>query len=72
MTGKVHGIKGMSPWAVQCDDCLTVFTGEWLLAVAKSATFNARADLANLRLCAPCWAERGWVDSYEGWTPITR
>ncbi|MFF7681510.1 hypothetical protein ACFZA2_02025 [Microbacterium sp. NPDC007973] len=68
--GKVHGIKSTNPWSVQCDDCLKVFSGEWLLAVAKSATFNSRAEIDGLRLCEACWRERGWQDTYEGWAQV--
>lgn len=66
LPGKVHGLKSMSPWSVQCDDCLTVFSGEWLLLVARSCVFNSRVG-GGLRLCAPCWASRGWIDGYRGW-----
>ena len=68
--GLVHGIKSEGPiWEVQCDDCLTLFRGEWLLPVAKSATFNARSDVKHLRLCDSCWALRGWHDTtLHGWT----
>lgn len=64
--GLVHGVKGKNPWRVQCDGCLTVFSGEWLLPVAKSAVFNNRSGSSD-RLCHPCWEERGWHDGYEGW-----
>lgn len=72
LPGYVHGIKTLAPvWSVQCDDCLNVTSGEWLLMVAKGATFNNRSDVPHLRLCANCWGNRGWVDSsVHGWTRI--
>lgn len=63
---KVHGIKSLSPWTVQCDDCLTCWSGEHLIFVAKAATFNQRASV-RLRLCESCWNARGWFDEYHGW-----
>lgn len=68
LDGYVHGIKSLGPnWSVQCDDCLNVTSGDWLLMVAKSATFNPRTD-DHLRLCDNCWKVRGWVDdSVFGW-----
>lgn len=66
LLGYVHGVKGKNPWVVQCDDCLTCFSGDWLLGVAKSAVFNNREGSKD-RLCYPCWEKRGWVDTYQGW-----
>lgn len=68
--GWVHGIKSDSPWTVQCDDCLTCFSGEWLLGVAKSAVFNSREG-AGIRLCASCWEKRGWRDGFRGWERVS-
>lgn len=70
LPGIVHGIKSAGPdWSVQCDDCLTVFRGTWLLTVAQSAIFNTRATGAEqgLRLCAGCWQARGWEENHKGW-----
>lgn len=72
LDGYVHGIKTLAPvWSVQCDDCLNVTSGEWLLKVAQSATFNSRSDVPHLRLCDECWRNRGWVDdNLRGWARI--
>lgn len=64
--GRVHGIKSDSPWTVQCDDCLTCFSGEHLILLVRTVEFNTRDD-SGLRLCSPCWEARGWVDGYTGW-----
>lgn len=66
--GWVHGIKSDTPWTIQCDDCLTCFTDERLIFAAKAATFNAHAP--GLRLCPPCWEQRGWRYGYDGWRPL--
>ena len=66
--GTVHGIKtSKAPWTVQCDDCLTCWTSDTLIFIAKKAMFNQRADQPGLRLCETCWNKRGWFDEYEGW-----
>ena len=69
LPGKVHGVKCMYPFTVQCDDCLEVWTAENepMIITARRAVFNARAHVDNLRLCMDCWRARGWDDDYFGW-----
>lgn len=64
LPGKVHGFKNDTPWTVQCDDCLTCWSGDVLIFVAKSAFFNQHVP--GVRLCEECWAARGWVQDYFG------
>ena len=72
LPGKVHGVKRMDPFTVQCDDCLEVWTAENepMIITARRAVFNARAHVDNLRLCMDCWRARGWIDDYFGWKEI--
>ena len=72
LPGKVHGVKCMDPFTVQCDDCLEVWTAENepMIITARRAVFNARAHVDNLRLCMDCWRARGWNDDYFGWKEI--
>lgn len=67
LPGTVHGIKCRDPWTVQCDDCLTCFSGEHLILVAKQAVFSQA--LPGPRLCAGCWRARGFVRTGSGWRP---
>lgn len=67
LDGKVHGIKSLDPWTVQCDDCLSCWSGDLPIIVAHSAVFNRRSGLQGLRLCGDCWNARGWFDGYSGW-----
>ena len=69
LPGKVHGVKCMDPFTVQCDACLEVWTAENepMIITARRVVFNARAHVDNLRLCMDCWRARGWDDDYFGW-----
>ena len=71
LPGKVHGIKSMDPFTVQCDDCLDVWTAENepMIVTARRVVFNERAG-KGLRLCMDCWRARGWIDDYFGWKEI--
>ena len=71
LPGKVHGVKCMDPFTVQCDDCLEVWTAENepMIVTAHRVVFNERAG-KGLRLCMDCWRARGWIDDYFGWKEI--
>ena len=69
--GRVHGIVGWDPLAVQCDDCLRVWSneGEPMITTLSEVIFNSREP--GPRLCAECWQKRGWEDtSTRGWVRI--
>ena len=71
LPGKVHGVKCMDPFTVQCDDCLEVWAAgnEPMIVTARRVVFNERAG-KGLRLCMDCWRARGWIDDYFGWKEI--
>lgn len=64
--GCVHGIVGLNPARVQCDDCLRVFTSESTFFAVSSVPFNVRSGVKYLRCCVPCWEARGWFEGYFG------
>jgi hypothetical protein len=69
--GRVHGIVGWAPVAVQCDDCLRVWSGggEALINTLRRVTFNRRAP--GPRLCIECWQKRGWKNTTtKGWIKL--
>lgn len=71
LEGRVHGIVGWNPLAVQCDDCLRVWTneGEPMINTLREVTFNNLEP--GPRLCAECWEQRGWVNTpSRGWQRI--
>lgn len=67
--GKVHGIVGLEPVAVQCDECFRVWRGGTPVVTLGMAIFNARVP--GVRLCAECWEKRGWRNTAaRGWQQI--
>lgn len=69
--GRVHGIVAVDPLAVQCDDCLRVWSEKLPILTVQKAIFNKREP--GLRLCADCWKKRGWVNTdANGWQRVTK
>lgn len=67
--GRVHGIVGWDPIAVQCDNCLKVWRGGTPIITVQKAIFNGRDP--GPRLCDACWEKRGWVNTpSRGWQQI--
>lgn len=63
VAGKVHGIVGLSPTEVQCDECLVVRTGIYaekigITVILVDITFNPRRYERGdkRRLCGTCRA----------------
>lgn len=68
--GRVHGIVGWDPLAVQCDACLRVWNneGEPMITTLREVTFNNREP--GPRLCADCWEWYGPVTQHpDSWPP---
>lgn len=63
LPGKTHGIKHINPIIVQCDDCLSIHTHRVGVTAVRAVSSKPRHGFKRLRLCAGCWANRGW---YEG------
>ena len=63
LPGKTHGIKHINPIIVQCDDCLSAHTHRVSVTAVRAVSFKPRHGFKRLRLCAGCWADRGY---YEG------
>lgn len=66
LEGFVHGIVGVNPCRVQCDDCLRVWTAQKAFWAVREVMFNPKCGEKYLRLCDPCWEARGWFEGYFG------
>ena len=64
LPGKVHGIVGLDPTVVQCDECATTATGRGTMPILTGGIdFNPYAySLGDQRrLCRACAKDAGWV-----------
>lgn len=61
-SGKVTGIKCLTPFIVQCSECLHCYTHPVWVIAARLVHFSTKArDLG--RLCGYCWASHGFYFS---------